>query len=87
LLAQFDSDWPPGFRLAKRCAIRRVAAGGDIPAAKLAVDRQIEHRKVTNTAFDLELRPDRPERTKLVSTALASRGPITAINSPGASPI
>src|SRR5262245_26255552 len=52
-----------------RCAIRRIAAGGDIldpdsddvTAAKLAVDCQIEHRKVTNSAFDLELRPDRPD--------------------------
>jgi hypothetical protein len=54
--------------LSNRCAIRRVAASGDIldpdgddvTAAKLAVDRQIEHRKVANSAFDLELRPDRP---------------------------
>jgi hypothetical protein len=55
--------------LSNRCAIRRVAAGGDIPdpdgddvaAKKLAVDRQIEHREVANSAFDLELRPDRPD--------------------------
>jgi hypothetical protein len=45
-------------------AIRRVGAGGDIidpdgddvTAAKLAVDRQIEHCKVVNSAFHLELR-------------------------------
>src|SRR3977135_4088913 len=68
-LAQFKSDRPPGFPLSDRCAIRRVAAGGDIldpdgddvTAAKLAVDRQIEHREVANSAFDLELRPDRPD--------------------------
>src|SRR3979409_2049598 len=35
--------------------------GDDITAAKLAVDRQIEHREVANSAFDLELRPDRPD--------------------------
>jgi len=47
--------------LSNRCAIRRVAAssdildsdGDDVTAAKLAVDRQIEHRKVANSAFDL----------------------------------
>jgi hypothetical protein len=52
LLAQFKSDRPPGFLLPDCCAIRRVAASGDIldpdghdvTAAKLAVDRQIEHR-------------------------------------------
>src|SRR5215216_1954630 len=60
---------PPSFLLSNRCAIRRVAAGGDIldpdcddvAAAKLAVDRQIEHREVANSTFDLELRPDRPD--------------------------
>src|SRR5882757_6509361 len=60
---------PPGFLLSNRCAIRRVAAGGDIldpdgddvTATKLAIDRQVEHREVTNSAFDLELRPDRPD--------------------------
>jgi len=49
LLAQFKSDRPPSFLLSNRCAIRRVAAGGDIldpdsddvTAAKLAVDRQM----------------------------------------------
>jgi hypothetical protein len=47
LLAQFKSDGPPGFPLSDRCAICRVAAGGDIldsdgdnvTATKLAVDR------------------------------------------------
>src|SRR5260370_2980911 len=69
LLTQFKSDGPPSFLLSNRCAIRRVAAGGDIldpdgddvTAAKLAVDRQIEHREVANSAFDLQLRPDRPD--------------------------
>src|ERR1700716_3441135 len=69
LLAQFKSDGPPGFLLSDGCAIRRVAAGGDIldpdgddvTAAKLAVDCQIEHREVANSAFDLKLRPDRPD--------------------------
>ena len=31
------------------------------PPAELAVDRQIEHREVACAAFDLELRPDRPD--------------------------
>jgi hypothetical protein len=69
LLAQLKSDGPPCFLLSNRCAIRRVAAGGDIldpdsndvTAAKLAVDCQIEHREVANSAFDLELCPDRPD--------------------------
>ena len=55
--------------MSDRRAIRRVAAGGDIldpdgndvTATKLAVDRQIEHGVVTKSAFDLELRPDRPD--------------------------
>ena len=66
LLAQFKSDRPPGFPLPNRCTIRRVAAGGDIldpngydiTAAKLAVDRQIEHREVSDATFNLEFRPD-----------------------------
>src|ERR1700704_4758901 len=69
LLAQFKSDWPPGFLLSDRCPIRRVPAGGDIldpdgddiTTAKLAVDRQIEHGEVASAAFDLEFRPDRPD--------------------------
>jgi hypothetical protein len=55
--------------LSNRCAIRHVAGGGyildpdgdDVTTAQLAVDRQIEHREVANSAFDLELRPDRPD--------------------------
>jgi len=69
LLAQFKSDWPPGLLLPDCRAIRRVPAGGDIldpdgndvTAAKLTVDRQIEHGEVASTAFDLEFRPDRPD--------------------------
>jgi hypothetical protein len=55
--------------LPNRCAIRCVSAGSDIldpygydvTAAKLAVDRQIEHRKIACATFDLEFRPDRPD--------------------------
>src|SRR5450631_2534762 len=69
LLAQFESDRPPGFLLSDRCAIRRISAGSDIldpdgddvTAAKLAVDRQIEHGEVASSAFDLELCPGRPD--------------------------
>jgi hypothetical protein len=65
LLAQFKSDGPAGFPLSDRCAIRSVSAGSnildphgdDITAAKLAVDRQIEHCEVANAAIDLEFRP------------------------------
>src|SRR3954470_2084802 len=68
LLAQFKSDRSAGFLLPDRCAIRRVSASGDIldpdgddiTAAKLAVDREIEHGEVAGAAFDLELRPNRP---------------------------
>jgi hypothetical protein len=49
LLAQFKSDWPPGFLLPYRCAIRCVSAcgyaldpdGADITAALLALDCQM----------------------------------------------
>src|ERR1700753_3830320 len=68
LLAQFKSNRPSGFLLSDRCAIRCVPAGGnildpqgyDITAAKLAINRQIEHREVAYAAFHLELGPDRP---------------------------
>ena len=61
LLAQFKSDWPPGFLLPDGCSIHRVAAGGDIldpngddiTAAKLAVDCQIEPGEVASAAFNL----------------------------------
>jgi hypothetical protein len=66
LFAQFKSYGPTGFLLPDRCAIRRVAARGDIldpdgdnvAATKLAVDRQIEHGEVTSAAFDLKFRSD-----------------------------
>jgi hypothetical protein len=55
--------------LSDGCAIRRVAAGGDIldpdsddiTPSKLTVDCQIEHCEVASAAFDLELRPIRPD--------------------------
>ena len=60
LLAQFKSDGLPSFLLSNGCTIRRVTAGSyildpdgnDITAAKLAVDRQIEHSKVTRSALN-----------------------------------
>jgi len=69
LLAQLKSDRPSGFLLSDGCAIRCVPAGSDIldpygydiAAAKLAVDRQIEHREVASAALDLEFCPDRPD--------------------------
>jgi hypothetical protein len=67
LFTHFKSDRP--FLLTDRCAIRGISAGGDIldpdgddiTAAKLTVDRQIEHGQVASAAFDLEFRPDRPD--------------------------
>jgi hypothetical protein len=61
LFAQFKSDGPTGFLLSDRCAIRRIPTGSDIldpdgddiTAAKLAVDRQIEHGEIASAAFDL----------------------------------
>jgi len=35
--------------------------GNDVAATKLAVDCQIEHGEVTNSAFDLELRSNGPD--------------------------
>jgi hypothetical protein len=73
LLAQFKSDRPPGFLLSNRCTIGRLAAGATSTliattsqprsreTAKLAVDRQVEPRKATNSVFDLQLRPDLPD--------------------------
>jgi hypothetical protein len=51
------------------CAIRSVAAAGDIldpdrddiAATKLAVYRQIEHSQIASAALDLEFRSDRPD--------------------------
>ena len=56
--AQFKSHRPPGLLLPDHCAIRRVAAGGDvldpdgddIAPTKLAVDCQIEHGEVASAA-------------------------------------
>jgi hypothetical protein len=68
--------------LSDRCAIRRVPVGGDIldpdgdvTATQLAVNRQIEHGKVANAAFNLELRPDRPD-------VFGSRGGFAPVNFP-----
>jgi hypothetical protein len=69
LFAQFESDGPSGLLLSDGCAIHRVATGSDIfdpdgddiTATKFAVDSQIKHGEVASAAFDLELRPDRPD--------------------------
>src|SRR5262249_28163226 len=69
LLPQFKSNWPPSFLFSKRFAIPPITRcrhllhpdGNDITGAKLAVDRQIEHREVASAAFNPELRPDRPD--------------------------
>src|SRR6516165_8903705 len=69
LLTHFKTNRPAGLLLPDGCAIRRVAGGSNIidshgnniTAAKLAVDRQIEHGEVASAAFDLEFGPDRPD--------------------------
>jgi hypothetical protein len=66
LFAQLKSDRSAGLLLAYSCAIGSVSARGDIvdfdrhdvAATKLAVDRQIEHREVSDATFNLEFRPD-----------------------------
>jgi hypothetical protein len=66
LFGQFKSDRSAGLLLAYGCTIRSVSARGDIvdfdrhdiAATKLAVDREIEHREVSDATFDLEFRPD-----------------------------
>jgi hypothetical protein len=68
LLVQFKSD-RSSFPLPNSCGDLPCSHAGDvfdpngddIAAAKLAVDRQIEHRQVASAAFDLEFRPDRPD--------------------------
>jgi hypothetical protein len=55
-----------------RRAVHRVAARGyvidtnrdDVTAAQLAVDRQVEERKIALVALDLELRSDRPDMAR-----------------------
>jgi hypothetical protein len=66
LFAQFKSDRSVSLLLAYSCAIGSVSARSDIvdfdshdiAATKLAVDRQIEHGKVSDASFNLEFRPD-----------------------------
>jgi hypothetical protein len=67
--AYWRVDRSAGLLMAYGCAIRGVSARGDIvdfdrydiAATKLAVDRQIEHGEVSDAAFNLKLRPDRPD--------------------------
>jgi hypothetical protein len=69
LFAQFESDGLTSFSLSHGCAVRRVAAGGDIldpdgddiTPSKLTVDCQIEDGEVASAAFDLELRTNRQD--------------------------
>src|ERR1700694_5566481 len=68
LFGDFESDRPACLALADRCPIRGVAVWGDIvdfqahnvAAPKLAVDRDIEERKIASSAGDLKPGPDRP---------------------------
>jgi hypothetical protein len=66
VFGQFKPHRSAGLLLAYGCAIRGVSARGDIvdfdrhdiAATKLAVDRKIEHRDVSDATFNLEFRPD-----------------------------
>ena len=66
LFAQFESNRPSSFLLSDGCAVRRVAAGGDIldpdrhdiTPSKFTVDCQIEHGEVANAALNLKFCPD-----------------------------
>jgi hypothetical protein len=66
LFGKFKSDRSAGLLLAYGCAIRSVSARSDIvdfdrhdiAAPKLAVDRQIENREVSDATFNLEFGPD-----------------------------
>ena len=65
-VCSLDSNLKPGLLLSDGCAICRTATSSDIfdpdghnvAAAKLAVDRQIEHGKVASSSFDLEFGPN-----------------------------
>jgi len=66
LFAQFESNRPSSFLLSDGCAVRRVAAGGDIldpdrhdiTPSKFTVDCQIEHGEVAKAALNLKFCPD-----------------------------
>jgi hypothetical protein len=66
LFGQFKSDRSAGLLLTYSCSIRSVSARGDIvdfdrhdiAATKLAVDRQIEHREVSDATLNLQFGPD-----------------------------
>jgi len=66
LFSQFKSDRSADLLRAYGCAICSASTRGDIvdfdrhdmAATKLAVDRQIEHREVSDATFSLEFRPD-----------------------------
>jgi hypothetical protein len=68
LLLQLEPDGAPGLFLPYGRAIDGMAVwrhifyfeADDIAAAELAVDRQIEHRKVALSPFDLQFGADRP---------------------------
>jgi hypothetical protein len=63
LFVQLELDWLSSLLLSHRCAIRSIATGGDIldpdsndvAPSKLAVDGQVEHGEIANTAFNLKL--------------------------------
>ena len=68
LIGQFELDWSPRLPLPDRGTVHRMAVWGyvfdfeshDIAAAKLAIDGQIKHRKVTYSSLQQQSGPDRP---------------------------
>lgn len=67
-LEEFELDGPTGFLLSNDCPRANPAATDKfadfdldhIASAKLAVDRQIEHRAVTQPALPIQPKPDSP---------------------------
>jgi hypothetical protein len=66
LFGEFEPNRTAGLLLPHRGTVERISRRGDIldlegnniTATQLAVDRQIEHRKIAGAAFDLKLGAD-----------------------------
>ena len=79
LISDFERDRPPCFSLPDCHALDGVAVRGDvrhpqphkIAAAQLAIDRQIEKRKLSGPLVELQLGTDRPDVLRLQGRLLA----------------
>jgi len=69
MIGDLECHRPPGFLLTDRRTGERVAIGcdinhpdgDDIAATQLAIDGEVEQRKIAQLALQLELRADRPD--------------------------